>query len=90
MSTTETITKSNIGVFTNPAHELWVAESQPSLDTIKKGEGLKEGEVTIGIKSTGICGCVPFPIPRPCASLDLIDPAPDPMCTSGVLAASAP
>ena len=60
MSTTETITKSNIGVFTNPAHELWVAESQPSLETIKNGEDLKEGEVTIGIKSTGICGCVLF------------------------------
>lgn len=61
MSTTSTINKSNIGVFTNPAHELWVAESQPSLETVKRGEGLKEGEVTIGIKSTGICGCVlPF------------------------------
>ena len=58
MSTTTitTIEKPNVGVFTNPAHELWVAESEPSLDTVKKGEGLKEGEVTIGIKSTGICG----------------------------------
>lgn len=90
MSTTETITKSNIGVFTNPAHELWVAESQPSLETIKKGEGLKDGEVTIGIKSTGICGCVPFPIPGSCVSLNHINPAPDPTSTSGVLAASAP
>lgn len=58
MSTTSTITKANVGVFTNPAHELWVAESQPSLETVKKGEDLKDGEVTIGIKSTGICGCV--------------------------------
>lgn len=56
MSTTTTISKSNIGVFTNPAHELWVAESEPSLDIVKKGEGLKEGEVTIGVRSTGICG----------------------------------
>ncbi|MCJ1253583.1 L-arabinitol 4-dehydrogenase [Lignoscripta atroalba] len=56
MSITTTITKPNVGVFTNPAHELWIAESEPSLETVKKGEGLKEGEVTIGIKSTGICG----------------------------------
>lgn len=55
-TTTSTITKPNVGVFTNPAHELWVAESKPSLDEVKKGESLKEGEVTIGVKSTGICG----------------------------------
>ena len=56
MSTTTTITKSNVGVFTNPEHKLWIGESQPSLETVKKGEGLKFGEVTIGVKSTGICG----------------------------------
>ena len=56
MSTTSTLSKSNIGVFTNPAHDLWVAESGPSLESVKSGEGLKHGEVTIGIKSTGICG----------------------------------
>lgn len=55
-TTTTTISKANVGVFTNPAHELWVAESTPSLDEVKKGESLKEGEVTVGIKSTGICG----------------------------------
>ena len=49
-------TKANIGVYTNPEHELWVAEAQPSLETIEKGESLKQGEVTVGIKSTGICG----------------------------------
>ncbi|KAF2006721.1 GroES-like protein [Amniculicola lignicola CBS 123094] len=49
-------TKANIGVFTNPAHELWVAEAQPSLEEVEKGEGLKEGEVMLSIKSTGICG----------------------------------
>lgn len=48
--------KANIGVYTNPQHELWVAEAQPSLETVQRGEGLKEGEVTIAIKSTGICG----------------------------------
>lgn len=50
------LSKPNIGVFTDPAHKLWVAESGPSLESIKAGEGLKEGEVTVGIKSTGICG----------------------------------
>ena len=58
MSSTTTITKSNVGVYTNPAHDLWIAESKPTLEEVKKGEGLKEGEVTIGIKSTGICGSV--------------------------------
>lgn len=48
--------KANIGVYTNPAHELWVAEATPSLEDVEKGDTLKPGEVTIGIKSTGICG----------------------------------
>jgi L-iditol 2-dehydrogenase len=61
MSSTPTITidqpsRPNIGVYTNPQHELWVAEVQPSVETIRKGESLKPGEVTISIKSTGICG----------------------------------
>ncbi|OCK85898.1 sorbitol dehydrogenase-like protein [Lepidopterella palustris CBS 459.81] len=61
MSTTQTVTaiqpsKANIGVYTNPEHELWVAEAEPSLEAVQKGEGLKPGEVTISIKSTGICG----------------------------------
>lgn len=50
------LTKPNVGVFTDPEHKLWVAESGPSLESVKKGESLKEGEVTVGIKSTGICG----------------------------------
>ncbi|KAF2112180.1 chaperonin 10-like protein [Lophiotrema nucula] len=49
-------TKANIGVYTNPAHDLWVADAQPSLEDVVKGEGLKEGEVVLNIKSTGICG----------------------------------
>ncbi|KAF2200652.1 GroES-like protein [Delitschia confertaspora ATCC 74209] len=48
--------KPNIGVYTNPEHKLWVAEAEPSLEAVQKGEGLKEGEVTLSIKSTGICG----------------------------------
>lgn len=63
MLTTTTLSKSNIGVFTNPAHELWVAESEPELETIKKGESLKEGEVTIAVRSTGICGFSPLSSP---------------------------
>jgi L-iditol 2-dehydrogenase len=51
-------TKANIAVFTNPEHDLWVAEAEPSLEAIEKGEHLAIGEVTIGIKSTGICGLV--------------------------------
>ena len=61
MSSTTTVTeakpsKQNIGVYTNPAHELWVAEAEPSLETVKKGGDLKPGEVLLNVKSTGICG----------------------------------
>lgn len=61
MSTTTTATevkpaKANIGVYTNPAHDLWVADAVPSQQDVEKGQGLKPGEVTVAIKSTGICG----------------------------------
>ncbi|ORY54838.1 putative sorbitol dehydrogenase [Pseudomassariella vexata] len=49
-------TKANIGVFTNPAHDLWIRETEPTVESVKKAEGLNKGEVTIAIKSTGICG----------------------------------
>ena len=48
--------KPNIGVFTNPKHDLWVAEAGPTLQDVQDGRDLKEGEVYIGVKSTGICG----------------------------------
>jgi L-iditol 2-dehydrogenase len=48
--------KANIGVYTNPAHDLWVAEAEPSLDEVQKGGDLKAGEVLLNVKSTGICG----------------------------------
>jgi L-iditol 2-dehydrogenase len=51
-------TKSNIGIFTNPAHDLWISEAGPSVESVQKGEDLKPGEVTVAVKSTGICGCV--------------------------------
>jgi hypothetical protein len=59
MSTTVTEvkpSKANIGVYTNPAHDLWVAEAEPSLEVVQKGGDLKEGEVLLNVKSTGICG----------------------------------
>ena len=51
-------TKANIGVYTNPKHDLWVASAEPSLESLEKGDTLKPGEVTIAVKSTGICGSV--------------------------------
>lgn len=57
------LSKPNVGVFTDPEHKLWISESGPSLESVQKGEGLKEGEVTIGIKSTGICGYTSPPTP---------------------------
>lgn len=52
----EQATKPNIGVYTDPDHKLWIAEAEPSLESVQKGDSLKAGEVTVGIKSTGICG----------------------------------
>ena len=49
-------TKTNIGVYTNPAHDLWVAEAEPNLDEVQRGGDLKPGEVLLNVKSTGICG----------------------------------
>lgn len=49
-------TKPNIGVYTNPAHNLWINEAEPSLEQVQKGEGLNPGQVTVAIRSTGICG----------------------------------
>lgn len=76
--------KSNIGVYTNPAHELWVAEAAPSVEDVETGAGLKVGEVTVGIKSTGICGyATMFPF-RACRLT-----AADPIFISGTLAVLA-
>ena len=56
------LSKKNIGVYTNPEHDLWVAEASPAVESVEKGEGLNVGEVTIGIKSTGICGYVYYAV----------------------------
>ena len=58
MATTTEVkaSKANIGVYTNPAHDLWVAEAEPSLEEVQRGGDLKPGEVLLNVKSTGICG----------------------------------
>lgn len=61
MSTTTSATtivpsKANIGVYTNPAHDLWIADALPKKEEVENGESLQPGEVTVAIKSTGICG----------------------------------
>jgi hypothetical protein len=59
MSTTVTETrpsKPNIGVYTNPAHDLWIAAAEPNVESLSSDSTLKPGEVTIAVKSTGICG----------------------------------
>jgi L-iditol 2-dehydrogenase len=50
--------KPNIGVYTNPAHDLWVGEALPTQEDVASGQNLQPGEVTVAIKSTGICGFV--------------------------------
>ncbi|KAK5632691.1 hypothetical protein RRF57_008405 [Xylaria bambusicola] len=65
MSETATVvqpTKPNIGIFTNPKHDLWISEAEPTLESVQNADSLKPGEVTIAVKSTGICGygpCLP-------------------------------
>ncbi|EPS25465.1 L-arabinitol 4-dehydrogenase [Penicillium oxalicum] len=56
MSTATTVTKTNIGVYTNPQHDLWIAEAEPKAEDVQSGKSLKPGEVTIEVRSTGICG----------------------------------
>lgn len=48
--------KANIGVYTNPKHDLWISEAEPTVESVKSGSDLKDGQVTIAIRSTGICG----------------------------------
>lgn len=58
MASATVIDKPNIGVFTNTKHDLWVADATPSLGDVRLGKGLKSGEVTVEVRSTGICGYV--------------------------------
>jgi hypothetical protein len=50
--------KPNIGVYTDPRHNLWIDEAAPSIADIQSGATLAEGEVVVEIRSTGICGYV--------------------------------
>lgn len=44
--------KQNIGAFTNPKHELYVAECEPKVDQLD----CKDNEVVLHVRATGICG----------------------------------
>lgn len=51
-----TPTAKNIGLHVDPDHNIYVAEASPSLEEVKDGCSLQPSEVTVAIKSTGICG----------------------------------
>ncbi|KAI0321290.1 GroES-like protein [Amylostereum chailletii] len=48
--------KPNIGVYTDPQHNLWIDAAEPTVEQIKAGTHLEPGEVVVQIRSTGICG----------------------------------
>lgn len=48
--------KPNIGVFTDPQHNLWIDSASPSVEEIQRGDTLAPGEVVVQVRSTGICG----------------------------------
>lgn len=58
MSVDLTNLKANVGVYTDPEHNLYVAPAEPTAEAVTSGEELKEGEVIVEMKSTGICGYV--------------------------------
>ena len=62
MGSITVLDKANIGVFTNTKHDLWVAAAEPSVADVKSAKGLKPGEVTVEVRSTGICGYVAGPV----------------------------
>lgn len=55
-TTTTTSLKPNVGVYTDPAHKLYLDAASPSVSEIESGTALKEGEVLLEMKATGICG----------------------------------
>ena len=58
--------KANIGVYTDPEHNLYVDSASPSVQELEEGTALKEGEVVVKVRSTGICGHV-FPHQPACS-----------------------
>lgn len=53
---TSSTSKPNVGVYTNPEHDLWIGEAKPTAEEAHNGTNLSPGEVYVGVKSTGICG----------------------------------
>lgn len=51
-----TLSSANIGVHIDGEHNLYIADAAPTLEEVKSGESLEPGEVTVAIKSSGICG----------------------------------
>lgn len=88
MASATSFSKPNIAVYTNPNHDLWIADATPSVEDVNSGKSLKEGEVMVEVRSTGICG---YAINHPASSLvtSVTANEPAPMSTSGTLAASA-
>lgn len=58
MSTITANSKSNIGVYTDTEHNLWVGAAEPSVEEIVNGIQLEHGQALVEMKSTGICGYV--------------------------------
>ncbi|KAG6183204.1 L-arabinitol 4-dehydrogenase [Claviceps purpurea] len=56
VSSAKSSLKPNIGVYTNPNHDLWINAAEPTAESVAAESDLKPGEVTIAIRSTGICG----------------------------------
>lgn len=50
--------KPNVAVYTNPSHHLWVDAAEPGADGLEPRAPLEPGEVTVAVRSTGICGSV--------------------------------
>lgn len=48
--------KPNIGVYTDPQHNLWIDKADPPVADIESGTAPGKGEVVVEIRSTGICG----------------------------------
>lgn len=89
MSSTTTATlKPNIGVYTDPNHSLYIDAASPSLDEIQSDKALKEGEVLLEMKATGICGYATSDIIT--FLMELIRMSIDQTSTSGNMAGSVP
>lgn len=56
ISVDKTLIAPNVGVYTDPEHNLYIADAEPSLKQVLDGSSLENGEVTVAIKCSGICG----------------------------------